>query len=168
MRTGSYVSEELSKMMITQISKEQYNANLYLAMCSFFEKKGLHNTSKWFHHQYEEETTHANKIFGFLIDAGIHVIPQTVEASIVKGDTPLALASQYTQAERDTTDSIRKICDQALDDSDFVSFHFLSDLISEQQTEEDESTRLENTYKLANNEILADHQVPDLFPSFFK
>lgn len=168
MRTKSYVSSELSQLIIQQISKEQYNANLYLAMCSFFDNKGLKNTSKWFKHQYEEETNHGKLLFDYLIDSGVSVCPIEVNKPVVNGSTSIELIDQYSQAERDTTDSIKKMCDQALDDSDYISFHFLSDLIYQQKDEEGESTLLQNVYKLSNNEVLSDHQVPDLFPSFFK
>ena len=159
MRTKSYVSSELSQLIIQQISKEQYNANLYLAMCSFFDNKGLKNTSKWFKHQYEEETNHGKLLFDYLIDSGISVCPIDVSKPVVNGSTSIELIDQYSQAERDTTDSIKKMCDQALDESD---------LIYQQKDEEGESTLLQNVYKLSNNEVLSDHQVPDLFPSFFK
>ena len=51
-----------------QINAEQYSALLYLSMSAWFEDKGLPGFANWMYAQYQEELTHANKIFKYVIE----------------------------------------------------------------------------------------------------
>lgn len=168
MRTRTFVSEEAKEMLIRHISMEQHAGNLYLNIASYFDSKSLKNTYKFFYQQYKEKIDAAEKIYRYLLTAGVRVKPIGVAATELDQESTLPIVDQYAQTERNLTDDLRKICDKLLDDSDHTSYNYILKVVGHQLIEEDEGETIKKNYHIAPSEILADHQVPDLFPHIFK
>ena len=81
MRTRTFVSEEAKEMLIRHISMEQHAGNLYLNIASYFDSKSLKNTYKFFYQQHKEKIDAAEKIYRYLLTAGVRVKPIGVSAT---------------------------------------------------------------------------------------
>jgi ferritin len=62
------LKEKVLKALNEQVNAEQYSALLYLSMSAWFEDKGLPGFANWMYVQYQEELTHANKIFKYIVE----------------------------------------------------------------------------------------------------
>ena len=163
-RKITFLSDKLSSMLISQIVHEQSNANLYIAISNYFNGIGLNQCFKWFEHQAEEEIHHAKQVTDFLISSGCEdLCPEAVPATeLPKEQTPISMMNAYVEREISTTKLIQSMCDQSLEDHDYISFKFLTDFISQQLAEEDEShTRLQ-IFLTTKDNIVADLAVGEL------
>ncbi|MDP3452815.1 MAG: ferritin, partial [Bacteroidales bacterium] len=66
MRFNKNVQDVLNK----QVNAEFWSANLYLSMSSYLAQKGLSGFANWMRVQYQEEMSHALKIFDYIISRG--------------------------------------------------------------------------------------------------
>jgi ferritin len=64
MRINKKVEEVLNK----QVNAEFWSAYLYLSMSAWCESKGLKGFANWMRVQFQEETSHALKIFDFVLN----------------------------------------------------------------------------------------------------
>lgn len=163
-RKITFLSDKLTSMMISQIAHEQSNSNLYVALSNYFNGIGLNKCFEWFKHQAEEETNHAKQVVDFLITAGCEdLCPEAVPVTELPSEqTPISMMNAYVEREIDTTKLISKMCDQALEDHDYISFKFLNDFVSQQLAEEDEAhTRLQ-IFLTTKDNIVADTVVGEL------
>ena len=161
-RKETFVSDELATMLMLQISHEQKNANLYAAISNYFGSIGLEGCHQWFKHQTEEETLHASMLIDYCTEAGVELDIQAVTKPELKRKEPKAIMELYLATEIETTESIKRLCSQALKDCDYISFKFLSDFIHEQLSEENEAQTRLNIFANTNDIILADYAVGEL------
>ena len=162
-RSQTFVSDKLSEMLMMQIKHEQNNANIYCTISNYFGSIGLEQCHKWFTHQRQEELEHAQKLIDFSTAAGIELnfsgIDKTDLSDILD---PVKLMQKYLDLEIETTDSIKKLCRQALDDDDFVSFNFLNGFIAAQLSEENEAQTRLQIFLNTKDWIVADMAVGEL------
>lgn len=161
-RKETFVSDELASMLMTQISHEQKNANLYAAISNYFDSIGLEGCHAWFKNQTEEEIYHAQLLIDYCTEAGVELALTSVPAIEIKKKDPKSIMQLYLDTEIETTESIKKLCSQALKDCDFISLKFLEDFIHEQLSEENEAQTRLNIFLNTNDIIIADHVVSDL------
>lgn len=162
-RKETFVSDALSAMLITQIKHEQTNANTYGIISNYFGSIGLESCHKWFSHQMEEELSHAKKIIDFCTNAGVELnFEQIDKIDLSESFDPVKLMTKYLDLEIETTESIRRLCKQALVDSDFISFNFLNDFIKDQLSEESEAQTRLQIFLNAKDWIVADIAVGKL------
>ena len=161
-RKETFVSDELATMLMLQISHEQKNANLYAAISNYFGSIGLEGCHQWIKHQTEEETSHASMLIDYCTKAGVELDIQEVPKPELKKKEPKAIMELYLSTEIETTESIKRLCSQALKDCDYISFKFLSNFINEQLFEESEAQTRLNIFANTNDIILADHAVGEL------
>lgn len=62
------ISPTMQDALNTQINLEQYSAQLYLAMSAHCDAKSFKGFAHWLRIQAEEETSHAMRLFSFLLD----------------------------------------------------------------------------------------------------
>lgn len=68
------LNAKVEKILNEQIEKEGFSSNLYLAMASWAETKGLEGTAQWLYAQAEEEKIHMLKFIGYINENGGHAI----------------------------------------------------------------------------------------------
>ena len=73
------LSDRMQKELNNQINAEFWSAYLYLSMTAYFEGKNLPGFANWMNIQYQEETTHALKLFKYIIDRGGSVTLKPIE-----------------------------------------------------------------------------------------
>jgi len=162
-RNQTFVSDKLTEMLMIQIQHEQNNANIYGTISNYFDSIGLEQCHKWFTHQRQEELEHAQKLIDFSTAAGVELnligIDKTDLSEILD---PVKLMQKYLDLEIETTDSIRNLCKQSLEDNDFVSFNFLNGFIAAQLSEENEAQTRLQIFLNTKDWIVADMAVGEL------
>jgi len=74
------LNQRLENELNKQINAEFWSAYLYLSMSAFFESKNLSGFANWMKVQYEEENSHALKLFDYVNERGGRVLLQPIAA----------------------------------------------------------------------------------------
>lgn len=144
MRFKKNVQEILNK----QINAEFWSAYLYLSMSSYFAERGLAGFANWMRVQYQEEVSHALKIFDYVIARGGQVVLEPIDAvpSDWKGISQI-FDSTY-EHECLVTDMIHKCYEVAVEERDHATANMLQWFISEQAEEEESALEIIDKIKL--------------------
>jgi ferritin len=144
-------NKSVEKAINEQINKEFSSAYLYLSMAAHFEGKNLSGFANWMKVQYQEETAHAMKLFGYVYDRGGTVTLKAIDQPPVKFNTPLEIFGQVLEHEKKVTDSINKLYELALKEKDYPTQSLLQWYINEQVEEEKNDSSIIQTLELTGN-----------------
>ena len=130
------LDKELEQALNDQINYEFYSAYLYLNMAAQLVEINLDGAAHWMRLQAQEETTHAMKIYDYIVDRDGSVVLQDVKAD--KGEyASLDEAFAKTLAhEKNVTSRFNNLIDLALEKRDHVTNSFLQWFVTEQIEEE--------------------------------
>jgi ferritin len=146
------LKEKVVQAINQQINKEYYSAFLYLSMSAWFQGKGLPGFSNWMFIQYQEELTHGNKFFKYVIERGSQVELKTIAQVESDFKDVIDIFERTIAHEQFITDSINKIQDVAIAESDHATQSFLKWFIDEQVEEEANAQEILDTLKLINGQ----------------
>lgn len=126
----------MQSALTTQLTYEFYSAHLYLAISAHCSHTGFNGAAQWMGVQYEEEHSHATKIFGYLIEQGVRV-----ELSAIKQPPPefgsLLEVFEYSLVhEQEMTARLNELSDSALSEKDHATYNLLQWFVNEQVEEE--------------------------------
>lgn len=130
------IGKKLQNALNEQIQAELYSAYLYLSMSNYCIGKNLKGFGHWMKLQYQEETEHALKILGHLLDRGGTVNLKEIDAPPADFGTPVKVFEQVLKHEQHVTSLIHKLYDLALAEKDRPGQIFLEWFITEQVEEE--------------------------------
>ena len=130
------IAKKVQDAINAQIQKENYSAYLYLAMAADCEAKNLKGFATWLRVQYQEEVSHALKLYDYLLERGGTVALQPIQAPPADFGTPLQMFEQVLAHEQYVTASINSLYEVALAEKDYATQVFLQWFISEQVEEE--------------------------------
>jgi ferritin len=130
------LKEKVLNALNEQINAEQYSALLYLSMSAWFEDKGLPGFANWMYVQYQEELTHANKIFKYVVERSGKVKMKAIEQMPVEFDSVVDIAEKTLAHEQHVTSLINNIMDIAVQERDHATQSFLKWFVDEQVEEE--------------------------------
>jgi len=142
------LKERVLKALNEQINAEQYSALLYLSMSAWFEDKGLPGFANWMYVQYQEELTHANKIFKYVIERSGKVELKGIEQMPVEFESVLQVVEKTLEHERYITELINNLVDVAFEARDHATQSFLQWFVDEQVEEEANVTEILDSLKL--------------------
>nr|DAW84348.1 MAG TPA: hypothetical protein [Caudoviricetes sp.] len=137
------LSEEIIKMLITQLAAELSNHNMYKSFANWFDVQGLSKLAKYFEGRAAEEQRHHDWIYWYLTynDADFQY-PEIPAISVDVKDREYPFRATVDR-EIETTMRINSIVDQALKEKDWATFQwFMSEdtntgsLVKEQVEEE--------------------------------
>lgn len=146
------ISEKMTAALNGQINKEMYSAYLYMDMsahCTYIDLNGFAN---WFMVQYQEEMTHAMKIYDYINGQGGKVVLEAVEKPPVDFGSPLEMFEATLKHEQFITQSIHDLVDLAYKEKDYATQIFLQWFVSEQIEEEANDNDMIATLKLVGND----------------
>ena len=146
------LSKKMAEALNGQINKEMYSAYLYLAMSAYSEHQGLKGFANWFNVQYQEEMTHAMKIYSYVQDQGAQVKLLTIEEPPVDFGTPLDMFEKTLAHEQFVTKSINELVDLALKEKDHATQIFLQWFVTEQIEEEANDNEIIDQLKLVGKD----------------
>lgn len=142
------LKERIQKALNEQINAEQYSAFLYLSMSAWFEDKGLPGFANWMYVQYQEELTHANKIFQYVNERSGKVEIKAIEQMPTTFESVLDVVEKTLEHEQKVTAMIDNLVNIAMDERDHATQSFLQWFVDEQVEEEANVTEILDTLKL--------------------
>lgn len=146
------LKEKMLNALNEQINAEQYSALLYLAMSAWFHDKGLPGFANWMYIQYQEEMTHANKLFTYVVDRGEKPVLKAIDQMPVEWDGIIEIYEATLQHEQHVTSLIDNLVDVAIEVKDHATQSFLQWFVDEQVEEEANVTEILDNLKLIDGQ----------------
>lgn len=157
------ISKKMQDAINVQINKELFSSYLYLSMAAYFENTGLPGAAKWMVVQSGEETEHAMKLFGHLIDRDGKVSLGAIAAPDAEWAGPMAAFKAVYEHEQFITKSIYSLYEVAVAEKDYPAQVLLQWFISEQVEEEKNASQvIESMSRIESHEtsvLQLDHQL---------
>lgn len=119
-----------------QIKLEGDSSQLYLAMASWAELKGLEGTANFLYSHADEERTHMLKLVKFINERGGKAFIPQIEEPKQEFSTLKDVFTAILNHEIFVSDSINEIVGLTLKESDYSTHNFLQWYVSEQIEEE--------------------------------
>ena len=142
------LSKKMEEALNEQVKWEIYSAYLYLSMASYFQDLGLPGFANWMRVQDQEERSHAEKFFDFVIERGGRMILQPIDAPPSEWKSPLDAFEDTLKHEQQVTARINNLMDLAIKEKDHATVSFLHWFIDEQVEEEANDTDVINKLKM--------------------
>lgn len=130
------ISKTMQDALNAQVNLEQYSAQLYLAMSAHCAGKSFKGFAHWLTVQAAEETAHASKIIGFLLDRGGRLELKAIEAPPTDFGSIIQVFEQTLAHEKTITGRISALFDQARQEKDHATEIALQWYVTEQVEEE--------------------------------
>ncbi|PID30653.1 MAG: ferritin [Candidatus Cloacimonadota bacterium] len=130
------ITEKVEKALNKQMNKEMFSANLYLSMSAYCADQNFDGFAKWMFVQYQEEISHAMKLFSYINDRGGRVILESIDKPKSEWESILNVFEETLDHEREISASVNELTDIAINEKDHATVNFLQWFISEQVEEE--------------------------------
>jgi ferritin len=145
------ISKKMEAAINKQINLEIQSALLYLQMSAHFAQGNLNGFSHWMRIQHQEELTHANKLFDYVLQRDGEVVLTAIGAPPRNWKSTLAACEAAYNAEVNNTKQINALMDQAIKENDHATRVILEWFVEEQVEEESSALNLIKQVKLADN-----------------
>lgn len=131
------MDQKLLNLMNTQVEKEMYSANLYLAMASWASREGYPGAAHWLYLQYEEETAHAIHLWEYVMSRGETAVISAIDQPPAEWKSLEDVFANVKSHEKLVTSLIDAIATAAMDVRDHAAYQFISWYVNEQVEEEE-------------------------------
>lgn len=146
------LKEKMLSALNEQINAEQYSALLYLSMSAYFNDKGLPGFANWMYIQSQEEWSHANKFYKYVVERGGSVEIKAIEQMPTSWEGIIEVFEATLEHEQMVTGLINGLMDVAVAESDHAAQSFLRWFVDEQVEEEANVTEILDTLKLVGGQ----------------
>jgi len=146
------IKEKMLNALNEQINAEQYSSLLYLSMSAWLSEKGLPGFANWMYIQYQEEMTHANKFFKYVVERGGKVELKAIAQMPTEFDGIIDVFEKTQVHEQHVTSLINNLVDVAIAERDHAAQSFLKWFVDEQVEEEANVQEILDTLKLINGQ----------------
>lgn len=119
-----------------QIQFEIHSALIYKAMQAYFEAEDLPGMANWMNIQFQEELSHAEKMFNFVCEAGGRAKMLAMEEPRNEYSSPLEVFETSLAHEQIVTARINDLMDLAQQEKNHAAQIFLQWFVTEQIEEE--------------------------------
>lgn len=176
-RRESYLSDEVAQMLIMQIKNELNNHYLYLNFAVWYDINSYFGQAAYFYHRAGEEKDHAQWIMDYLNQADyLYAIPPTdaEHIDIYKGQDPFSFATAEhvmdphaitLDREIQTTRAINMIKCKTVEVHDYITDHWLRQLLLEQAEEESLSHTALDIFGHTKDILIVDRYFKDVIMS---
>ena len=130
------INGRVEKALNAQFAEELRSAYAYLAMSAYCEEQKLPGMAHWLRAQFEEETGHAMKFYGFITDRGGRVRFEALERPTEDFKSALNVFETALDQEKRVTESINTLYSVTAEERDYASQAFLDWFVTEQVEEE--------------------------------
>ncbi len=130
------ISDSMEEALLSQLNHEFYSAYLYLAMSAYCSHCEFNGAANWFKLQYEEEHTHATKIYNYLVEQGVQVVLGELAKPPSEFGKLLDVFNASLSHEQSMTTRLNDLSDQALKEKDHATYNLLQWFVNEQVEEE--------------------------------
>lgn len=142
------LKESIQNELNSQLTREMYSSNLYLAMAGYYQSINLRGFAHWMRLQAQEETTHAMKFFDYILDRGGTVKIDAISAPPFSWDSPLLAMEAALKHEKSVTQHINELADLSIKEGDHATHIFLQWFVTEQVEEEANVNEIVDKLKL--------------------
>lgn len=142
------ISKKVQDAINEQIKNEIYSAYLYLSMSAHFEAENLPGFAHWMRVQFEEEMTHALKLYDHMNERGGRTKLLAIPEPHSEWNTSLEVFNQVLEHEQHVTSLIHNLYKTALEENDYAAQVMLHWFINEQVEEEKNATEIVEQLKL--------------------
>lgn len=130
------LKKSVEEILNSQIEKEGYSSNLYLAMATWAEANGYNGIADWLYAQSEEERVHMLKVINYIGERDGHAIVPEFKKPPVEFKGIKELFQEVLKHEQYITDTINDIVGIALEEKDFTTHTWVQWFVTEQIEEE--------------------------------
>ena len=130
------IGEKIEAAFNQQVSAEFYSAYLYLSMSAYLESIDLPGFANWMRVQYQEEVSHAEEMFDYVIERDGRATVKSWEAPPAEWKSVLDAFQAAYEHEQKVTGLINDLVDLSLSQRDHASQIFLQWFVNEQVEEE--------------------------------
>jgi ferritin len=145
----SMLSAKMTTALNDQLNFEYFSAYLYLQMSAYFETKGLKGCANWMRIQYQEELSHVDKFFHYIIERGSKVTLAQIAKPKNSWKSIVAPFEDAFEHEQKVTARIGKLVNMARTEKDHATELFLQWFVGEQVEEEASVSEIVDQIKLA-------------------
>lgn len=147
------ISDKMEKLLNTQMTREAYQAQLYLSYASWAEVNSFAGVATFLYGHMNEEREHMFKILRYINDRGGSAKIEAIDAA---PENPKDLADclkKILKHEVDNSKEIDKIVNLAQEEKDWATFNFGQWFVEEQIEEESLINGIIDKYNLASSEV---------------
>ena len=130
------ISNRMQNALNEQINAELWSAYLYLSMSAYFEDKNLPGFANWMKIQWQEEISHAMKMFDFVNERGGRVQLQAIAEVKTEWSDAIEVFKETLEHERKVSGLINNLVNISITESDHATNNFLQWFVAEQVEEE--------------------------------
>lgn len=145
------ISASITKALNEQITNELNSSYSYLAMSAHFASRNLNGFAHWFRVQYEEERSHALRIFDHILERGGEVALSVVTQPARSWDSPLSAFTEACEEERRIAASIDELMEVAAGEKDHATRILLDWFVTEQVEEERTTTEIVDQLRMVGD-----------------
>ncbi|HHU98928.1 MAG TPA: ferritin [Bacteroidales bacterium] len=143
------LTKKIEDLCNRQIEREGYSSNLYLAMASWAETKGMSGIAEWLYAQAEEERAHMLKFFRYVNERnGTAIVPEFKKPPVKYKGIP-ELFDEVLKHEKFISASINEVLEAAIADKDYATVNWIQWFVDEQVEEESSAQMIIDKIKLA-------------------
>lgn len=142
------ISKKMQDALNDQVAAEFYSAHLYLSMSAYLESIDLPGFANWMRVQYQEEVTHAEKIFDYVIERDGRAVSKAWDAPPAEWKSALDVFETAYAHEQKVTGLINDLMDLAFSEKDHAANIFLQWFVNEQVEEEASAKAIVQQLKL--------------------
>ena len=142
------LNEKILKALNQQLNLELLSSYEYLAMSAFFENADLSGFASWMRIQSKEETTHADKIYDYILLTNSKVELTQINAPGFVYTGPKEAFEAAYRHEQKVTASIHNLVGLAMDAKDYATNNFLQWFVNEQVEEESNALKILERIKM--------------------
>ncbi|HLU87053.1 MAG TPA: ferritin [Taishania sp.] len=146
------MNPKVEKALNSQIEKEAFASQFYLAMASWSENNGLNGTAQFMYTHSDEERFHMLKLVKFVNERGGKAeIPSVVKPPMDFKNLE-DIFTRLLEHEISVTASINDLVGLCLDERDYTTHNFIQWYVSEQLEEEALARSILDKIKLIGND----------------
>ncbi len=145
------LSEKMEKALNEQINAELYSAYLYLSMSAYADSINLSGFAHWLRAQFQEEQSHALKLFHYVVERGGRVVLGAIGEPPTDFKSPLKLFEDVLAHERKVTGLINALYALAVQEKDYATQNALQWFVGEQVEEEANATQIVEQIKMVGD-----------------
>lgn len=143
------LTKKVEELCNRQIEREGYSSNLYLAMASWAEAKGLAGIAAWLYAQSDEERGHMLKFIKWVNERGGNAIIPEFKKPPVKYKGVPEIFAEVLKHEQFVTASINEILEVAIAEKDHATTNWIQWFVKEQVEEESSVQQIIDKLNLA-------------------
>jgi len=142
------LSKTMQNALNEQINAEIWSAYLYLSMSGYFENQNLPGFANWMKMQWQEEISHAMKLFDYVHERGGRVFLKPIAEVKTDWTDAIEVFSETLDHERKVTGMINKLVNIAISEADHATNNVLQWFVAEQVEEEASAENLLEQLKM--------------------